>query len=191
MFHSLPLPIACFKSVPFKWRCQSFWQITGWQWTVDWKGRRTQQSPRNLRRCSLLYVEELRQATKLYIKLVPIPAAIRTESFWIGVGSGTAWASQSGSIESYCITVVAFLAMYRLQLYPESTEIIVDCFGKLQSTGRESLVVYFIAFVNGFPHANSKATLTSIDVCPWIVSRFIPKLQVKIIRINFLQHSRV
>jgi len=31
-------------------------------------------------------------------------------------------------------------------------------------------VVYFIEFVNGFPHANSKVTLTSFGVCKWIYS---------------------
>jgi hypothetical protein len=46
--------------------------------------------------------------------------------------------------------------MYELDLYLESTEIMDDSFDKLQSTGRESLVVCFITFMNGFLHAIGK-----------------------------------
>jgi hypothetical protein len=98
---------------------------------------------------------KLRNCISNYFLSLP---RLESESFWIGPGSSTAWAYQSGSIASYCISVVAFLTMYLLELYLESAEIMDDCFVKLHRTGRESRVVYFTAFIKRLPHANSKVT---------------------------------
>jgi hypothetical protein len=111
---------------------------------------------KGLRCGSVLYVEEQSKAMKLYIKLIPIPATI---IIGILLNRGRKWNRLSLSVWFHYILLhncFSVLTMYQLQLYLESTEIMDDCFDKLQITGRESLVVYFITFMNGFPHANGR-----------------------------------
>ena len=124
---------------------------------MNWKGRPTKQSSRNLKCCSVLCVKKLRKSTKLHIKLVTIPARIRIRILWKRGRQRYRW---SLSVWFHCTVLHNCCSvLYQLQLYLESTEIMDNCFGKLQSTERESLVVYVTSFIKSLPHANNKVTL--------------------------------